>query len=459
MPFLGTSQEVWGIEKCISYAIEKSLQIETSLNNLENSELDLNLAKHSRYPNLSASSNVGWNFGRTIDPTRNEFITETFFNNGFGLNTGMTLYNSNKINNRISQASTNNKASLKDVEQTKRDIALNVSSIYLNILFAKENLKNAENQFVLSNEQLIQLKKQIAVGNLPENDVMDIEAQLAMNEQSIVEAKNNLNINFLNLKQLLRLDPDYDLDIKAPELLMFETDPDVLTFNEVYESALKNQAGIHASELRLQSANLGEKIAKADYFPVLSVGGSTRTNYSNKGFSVSGFKDVTSYQDLIINNQEVQVGFKQSVPTFVETPYFDQFKSNLSYAVGFSLSIPIYNNNIVRSGVQRAKLNIKNAKLNNIQLKENLKITIGQALSDARAAKARYQASAKSSKAQENLYRNAVKRFEIGNLNTFELTRIKTQMETQSVNELISKYEYFFRTKILDFYLGKQIKL
>lgn len=169
------------------------------------------------------------------------------------------LFNSGRINNTIQQGISNNKASLKDLEQTKRDISLNVASLYLNILFAKENLQNAENQLNLTLEQLGQLNKQIAVGNRPENDKLDIEAQKATNEQTIVEARNNLTINMLNLKQLLRLDPDYDMDILTPGEMPVDTDPDIVTFSELYQSALNSQASVAANEMRVKSAQLGEK--------------------------------------------------------------------------------------------------------------------------------------------------------------------------------------------------------
>jgi len=452
------AQEVWGLEKCINYAIQKSLQVEGSLISLKNTEIDATTARHGRYPNLSANTNVGWNFGRTIDPTRNEFITETFFNNGFGLNSNVVLFNGNRINNTISQSQINNQAALKELEQVRRDIALNVATLYLNILFAKENLQNAQNQFVQTNDQLSLLNKQISVGNRPENDRLDLEAQIAANEQSIIESQNNLTINLLNLKQLLRLDPDFNLDVTAPSNLEFDTDPELLTFAEVYASALNNQAGIAASELRLKSAALGVKMAESELMPTIGAGVSARTNYSNKGVTVNGFNEEIFNQDIIFNGQTATIGFKQQVPVLVKTPYFDQVSDNLSYAVGFSMNIPIYNNNLARAGVQKAKLNTQQADLNYVQLKESLKITVGQSLADAKAAKSRYQASTKTLQAQTNLYNNAVKRFDIGNLNAFELTRLKTQMETSTVNQLIAKYDYLFRTKVLDFYLGRAIK-
>jgi outer membrane protein len=262
-----SAQEIWSLERCVNHAIEKSLQIEGSKLTLKGTEVDITEARHSRYPNLSGNTNVGWNFGRSIDPTSNEFITETFFNNGFSINSNVLLYNGGRVNNTIMQSIQNSRATMKDMEQTKRDISLNVASLYLNLLFAKENLQNAENQLALTNEQLSQLSKQIAVGNRPENDRLDLEAQIATNEQTIIEARNNLTINLLNLKQFLRLDPDFSMDIQNPGDVLLDTDPDIITFSELYRSALNNQPSVAANELRVKVAQLGEKIAKTSFLP------------------------------------------------------------------------------------------------------------------------------------------------------------------------------------------------
>jgi len=211
--------------------------------------------------------------------------------------------------------------------------------------------------------------------------------------------------------------------------------------------------------LRIKSAQLGQKIAAADLLPSLGAGGSLRTNYSNKGFTPK-FTGITYNEStVLINNQEVTVGFPDPQFDLEKIPYFDQFKDNLSYGVGVSLSIPIYNNYTAQSGVQRAKLNVERAQFNYDQIKESLKITVGQALADAKAAKARFLATERTKNAQSNVYNNALKRFEAGSTNVFELTRLKTQMETADINHLIAKYDYLFRSKVLDFYLGKTIKL
>ena len=452
-------QEIWTLEKCIQTAIEKSINIQSADVNLRSTEVDYKQATHARYPDLSAGTNVGWNFGRTIDPTRNEFISETFFNNSFSLNSNVLLYNAGKINNSITLADVYNNAARKDLEQSKRDISLSIASLYLNILFAKENLQNTQNQLDQTKNQLTLLNKQIAVGNRPENDRLDIEAQIAVNEQSVTEATNTLNINLLNLKQWLRLDVQNEIDVVAPLSLNIGTDPDVITFDELYESAYRNQASLHASELKIKGAELAQKIASADLMPVLSAGGYLRTNYSNKGVYIAGYEPYIAEQEILFNGTSATIGIPQQKPILEKSPYFDQFSDNLSYGIGFSMSIPIYNNLRARSGVQRAKLNIEKAKLNYDQLDQNLKITIGQAHADAKAAKSRYLATEKTRTAQVNLYNNGVKKFEAGSTNVFELTRLKTVMDNAVISNLIAKYDYIFRSKVLDFYLGKPIKL
>ncbi len=459
LPSLISAQEIWSLEKCVNHAIERSLQVEGSQLTLANTEIDINRARQSRYPTLNGNTNIGWNFGRTIDQTTNQFIIGTFLNNGFSLNSNVILFNGGRIGNTIEQSLATNKATIKDLEQTKRDISLNVATLYLNLLFAKENVQNAENQLELTNDQLLQLNKQISVGNRPENDRLDIEAQIATNEQSIIEATNNLNINLLNLKQLLRLDPDFNMDIANPGDIPLDTDPDIVVFNDLYLSSLNSQASIAANEMRVKVAELGEKIAKADFLPTLSTTGNIRTNFSNRGRTLDRIEDITTPINVTINGQSVSVGFPSQRAIFSETPYIDQITNNKSYGFAFAMTVPIYNNSNARIGLQRAKLNTERAQLNLLQTRETLKITVGQALSDAKAAKAKFLATQKTKTAQANLYNNAIKRFEIGNLNAFELTRLKTQMETASINNIIAKFDYLFRTKILDFYLGKPIVL
>jgi len=164
--------------------------------------------------------------------------------------------------------------------------------------------------------------------------------------------------------------------------------------------------------------------------------------------------------NVVINGENAILSELRSVPTDIsKKPYVSQIDENLSYGVGVSVNVPIYNNYSARLGIERAKLNILNTENQNAQLKEQLKTTVQQALADARAAKRRRNATERSVEASKASFENAEKRFNAGTINTFEYVTIKNALAQAEVNAVIAKYEYLFASKIIDFYMGKPLKL
>ncbi|MEE9437692.1 MAG: TolC family protein [Saprospiraceae bacterium] len=453
----GQAQDEWSLERCINYALSHNLNIKQNALSVDFAEIDVSQSKHSRYPSLSGGANVSSNFGRTIDPVSNSFITENFFSNGFSLSSGVLLYNGSRISNSIKQANVDKDVAGYNLEQVRRDIALSVSNNFLNVLFAEENYSIAENQLQSSYDQLNRTRKLIAAGVRPANDSLDIKAQIANNEQGIIAAENNKVIALLNIKQLLNLDPDISMILTLPENVDMTTDPDLLDFATVYASALKRQPNIQAAELKVKSAAIGVDIAKAGLLPSVNAGGSIGTNYSNRGRRLDGLEEVIVNQELLINEMPVTVGFKQQMPQFSDNPYTDQLNENLSYGVRIGVNVPIYNNNIAKSNIERAKLNIVNAETQSQLAKNQLKTTIQQAISDGRASKRKLEAANKSRLAQQAAFDNVTKKLNAGNISTFEYISQKNALQRTEVNAVIAKYEYIFSLKVLDFYLGKLI--
>jgi len=462
-----SSQEVWSLEECVKHSIENSIAIEQSKQGIAFAEIDYKQSKQERYPNLNGNINVNWNFGRSIDPTTNEFITTTFFSNNYGFNSNALLFNGFRIKNSIKQSEINLAAAESDTEQVERDIALQVAANFLNVLFAKENISLAEKQLVLSQQQLNQINKLIASGARPAAERLNLEAQIAQSEQMLIGSQNSLDIAYLNLKQVLRLDPDYQLEIEIPEDVPFSTDPDLITFNEAFKMALLNRPDLVASDLRIESAELGVDIAKAFNYPSISAGGSLGTVYSNQARSITGTNLETFEQDIVISSNDptfpiqdvsATIASQQLSPIFENTGFSTQIDENISYGFGIGVSVPIYNRGSTKAGIQRAELNATTARLQKEQITETLKITVQQAIADARAAKKKKEASAKSLEAQKLAFENAEKRLKIGATNTFEWDSQKTQLENAETTNLIDKYDYLFKIKVLEFYLGKPLK-
>lgn len=464
-----SSQEVWGLEKCILHAQQASIVVNQTQLAVDQAKINLNQAKQSRNPNLNANTGVNWNFGRTIDPTTNDFITSTFFSNNLGLNTGVSLFEGFRIKNSIEQSEVDLEASKQDMDQARRDIGLTVSTNYLNVLFADENIKISERQLQLSQQQLDQINKSISAGATPESERLNLEAQIAQSEQMLIDSRNNFDIAMLQLKQTLRLDPSFPLEIEAPEGIVVDTNPDLIEFEYAFEQALQNRPDLSSAQMRIKSAQLGTKVAKGLHFPSLRVGGSLGTAYSNQRKDVLATETIRVEDEVYVtydnpvfplNDALFVFGQDVDVPTdFSTTPFRTQYDQNLSYGFGVGINIPIYNNGGTKAGVQRAKLNEINAQLNYDQAVENLKIFVQQALAAARASKKKLEASEKAVEAQQLAFDNTSKRLDLGAANTFEWENQKTQLENAELTRLIDKYNYLFNIKVLEFYLGKPLKL
>ncbi len=453
------AQDIWNLEKCINHAMQNNLDLQQGRLSIEQANISNKTASHSRYPSLNGSTNLGLNFGRTVDPTNNEFITQSFFSNGFSLSSGVTLYNSGRISNTIKQSEVNQESASYSVKQSERDIALFVANAYLSVLFAEENLKNAVAQQNLNSEQYNQVESLINAGVRPSNELLDLEAQMARGEQSIISQQNAVTIAFLNLKQLLLIEPGYEMILDRPSNVEIILDSDVITFDEIYASALSSQPGIRAAELDVRSAEFGEKIAKASLYPSINASGNIGTQYSNQSRKLDGFNVGTNDSQVLIDGAPSVITSQSVLPILIENPYVNQLDENISYGFGLGVSVPIYNNYRVKAGMEQARLNTMSSTLNVERQKNTLKTNVQQALADARAASKSYQAAKKSRDAQSAAYTNATKQYDLGSINSFDYVNSRSLLDNAEISLIIAKYDYLFKAKVVDFYMGRPISL
>ena len=472
------AQEVWSLQKCVQYAVDNSLNIRQSNIAVQQAELTEDGSRYARLPNLNASSSYGYNFGLTIDPTSNEFINKAAGNNTWRLSSNVLLYNGGRLSKSIEQSSYDVEASQADLRQAQNDIALNVANAYINVMFAEEQLANAEKRIELTQAQLEQTQKLIRAGNLPENDKYDILANLAQNEQAIVVQQNSVDIAYLNLKQLLELDPNIDLRIDRPEITIPDDNAvNGFELNSIYSSALNAQPFVQADNLRIESAKLGVDIAKSAKYPSLSLFGSVDSRYSTEAVQQNGFNTVLIPQNILlsdlagtldINNIPQDfgngtgsglIGFENQIPILEDKPYFDQLSDNMGQSLGLSLNIPIYNNHSARINEERAELNIINAQINSQRNKQQLKTNIQTAIANAKAARKQLDAAERTRDAFRIAYENAQRRLELGAVNTFQVTTAKNSYDTAEVDYIVAKYDYIFKLKVVDYYQGNQISL
>lgn len=457
-----TAQERWSLQRCVEYALEHSISLESSKLNVKDAEIVNNAAWQQRLPSLNGSTGYNLSFGRRINPATNDFLNERFGNQSISVSSGVLLYNGGRISNQIKQAKINQESSILDLRQLENDISLNVANSFLNILFARENAQNARNSLALTQSQYEQIEKLIAAGSRPRNAGLELLAQIAAGEQAVIAAENDGVLSMLALRQLLQLEDEVEFDIEIPALTA-PTDYDIESLNsqDIYQFAKLNQPNIKAGELRAQSAELGVAVAKSGLLPSLSIGGGLGSNFASvaaRQGEATGFEFMNS--PALLNGEPVNIGLP--FPTFgspVKTPYFDQINENFGYQVGLQLSVPIFNQGQNKVNLERAKLDVRRTQVANQEIKNNLKSLIERAAADVKAAKLQYEAALRTREAAEASYSDTQKRFDLGVSNSFELTTAINNRDRADVDVLIAKYDFIFKSKVIDFYQGKVITL
>lgn len=455
----------WTLEECIKTAWENNLNVRSSqLSQLDN-EILLKQSKYSLLPNLSAGGSVGKSYGRSIDPVTNNFVSQDFTSGGISANASVTLYQGGILRNTIKQNELNLEASQYDLEKAKNDIGLTVATNFLNVLLNKEQYENAKFQLEIVQTQLERTTKLVEAGSSPLTDKLDLESQVATSEVQLVNAENALNIAFLNLKQAMQIPASEPLDIVAPEIEIEQVPMVGESSEQVFQTALETQPEVKSAELGVESSDMAIKIRKGAFLPSLSVNGSLSTNYSDQARQLNGTRDVTIPSSNIgfvqgSNEQVFSNETTQTLPVYSDDySVGDQFNDNLGQSFRVNLSVPIFTRLQNSSNLQRAKISKQRAEINSQNVRNTLRQNVETAYTNAVASYKSYQASEKRVASLEETFRATEQRYNVGNANFVDFQIASNNLFAARTDLTRSKYEYIFRVKILDFYLGNPITL
>ena len=461
LSFSAQSQDTWDLEKCINYAIQNSVDIKQANLSLEDADVITKLNEQQRLPSLSGSASLQSSFGRSIDAATNEFTTQNTINNSYGLNGGITLYNGGRLNNSIKQSKIDAAALSEDKGSMIATVTLNVVNAYFEALFARDNYGNVEIQLKSINDQIVQMKKLVAAGSRAQFEIYDLEAQQATNEQQVTIAQNRIDLAMLNLKGVMNLDPSTDITLATPPTEQATyTDLDNVGIEDIYTRVAESRPELRALDLRIKSGEVGVDIAQSAFYPNIGAGFNIGSAYSNRFTRPTGFGQEVVESNVLINGDPAVLGVNQPFVTGQErTPYFTQLDQLISYGVGVQVSVPIFNNYQAKGNKQRAQLNLENLKVNKERYIIDLRNILGQFLTDAKASKRNLEAADKVLQARQIAFDNAQKRYELGAINSFDYISIQDQLNTARTDQIIAKYDYMLKVKVLDFYQGYPVSL
>ena len=422
----------WTLQNCIDYALEQNITLRKSRITAESTAVDVKTAKAALFPNLSFSTSQNM-INRPYQESSStvsgsEIIrnnSKTSYNGTYGLNAQWTIYNGSKRLKTIEQEKLNNRAAELDVATSENDIEETITQTYVQILYAAESVKVNESTLALSQAQYERGKELFAAGSISKADLAQLEAQVSTDRYQLVTAQSSLQDYKLQLKQLLELDGEEEMNLYLPAL----GDENVLTplptKTDVYRAALTFRPEIESGKLNVQASDLDISIAKAGYIPTLSLSaGIGTTNANGNDFSFS-----------------------------------EQVKNNWNNSLGLTVSIPIFNNRQTKSAVQKARLQKQTSELDLQDQQKTLYKTIESLWLDANSAQQQYVAAAEKLRSTQTSYDLIQEQFNLGMKNTVELLTEKNNLLNAQQETLQAKYMAILNAQLLRFYQGEGIRL
>lgn len=452
------AKKVWTLRELIDHAVSSNLTIKRSVYGVRTGEVNYLQSKMSMLPTANASVNYGFSWGRNIDPVSNQFVEERINSTNASASSSWLLWNGFRLFYAMKQNETELEALNQDLIKARNDVILNVITLYLNVVFNKELMHVAQLQVASTREQLERTRKMALAGSVPQADVLNLEAQLATNELTVVQRENAYNLSLLQLKQALQFPASQPLEVAnvPPDI---DAEPVITrTSEEIFESAMALMPEIQAARLRQRSAMYALRSARGNYYPRLSLNGNITTLYSTarKEAFLEGTNIIPVEIGYLQSNPSERVYTDQVVPqyTFRTMDYSDQFKNNLGKGLGFNLTIPLFNGFSARSAVQRAAINRELADITFLERENQLRQSVETAYNDAVAAAKTYESARKQVKAREEAYRMTKQRFELGAANYVEYQVAENDLYQAQSDMLRARYDFIFRKKVLDFYQG-----
>lgn len=418
------AQQPLTLTECIRMAHERNVSVKQASVACRTAEVEKTSARNARLPQLSGDIGEGLNFGRSLTSQNTYAATNTYTTN-FSVSASMPLFTGLRLTNRKKQAAIDFEKAKADLEKVKDDLSLNVMQAYLQALYTQDRVRIAAERLALAQAETRRRRQLLEAGKISGSDVSEAESAEAQDRLSLTEAQGNEAIARLDLSQLLEMPSPEGLETVPPS-----GEPQALLPEpaDVFRRAVAVKPQIAAGQQQIRSAELGVKIARADYMPSLSLGAGLGTSY-----------------------------YKTS--RFENSAFGRQLKDNFGKYISLNMSIPIFNGFATRDNIRRAKLRQEEARLGLEQSEKALYKEIQTAYYNARAAYARYESAVAAHRAAADAFTLMARKYELNKANATEYEQQRTRLTEAEIERVAARYEYLFRAGILRFYAGEEPSL
>lgn len=406
--------KTWSLQDCLDYALENNISLQQTRNSYLSGLEDTKEAKASLLPTVSASVSQGLSNYPSADPANN-------YSGSYGLNAGLTLWNGGRLRNSLKASRVQNSIDSLSLASSMIDIRISIVQAYIQCLYAKESITVNEGTVESSKATMDRAEEMWKAGSVSKVDYAQLQSQYYSDLYQLTSSQTSYDNYLLTLKQLLELDILDEIALDNMEV----TEDEVLALlppkSDVYANALTAMPEIASSELSIEYSELSLKQARSGYSPTLSASAGVSTsngNHMGKSFG-------------------------------------DQISDNFNENVGLSLSIPIFSGRSNKTAVNKAKINIENARLQQLDAEKSVLKDVEGTYLDVLSAQSQYIAARQNEEYAAQSYELTVEQFGQGIKNSVDLITAKNDYVSAQLSLLQSKYTAYMNIKILDILQGK----
>ena len=421
------AQEKLTLNECINFALKNNLQLQEEGMNQDLAALNYRQSRWNMLPSIGAGSDVGKNFGRSVDPATNSYVNTAFFNNSYYLGASVDLFRGFMYQNQVRYRAFKKEASENNRLNAADDLAFEVMNAFFNVIYFEELLKIANDQKALSELNVKKTEILVSTGLKSPTDLLEVKANFEKEELFCLQTSTNILTSWISLKKAMNLPPERQITLQLPEPEQASAGIPS-TVQELFAQHALRSPYIKSFEGEWKASQKSVSISKGGFSPSILLQATYNT----------GFYETNKNAD----NQVIS--------------FRDQINYNQRQFLGATLTIPLFSKNAVRFDVQSAKIAEDQARTRLNLARQTLLYEMERNYNELTASAKELQQAERQMEADQLAFQAAQKRFDQGMINAIELYTTKNRLANTSAQVLHSKLTYAVKRRIVEFYKGNR---
>lgn len=396
------------LDGAISYAMEHNRDIQIAQEDLNKADQQVREAKSGVFPQIHFSSLYTRsiqkpaffiNFGGEI--RKMEMGMSNAVQSSISAN--QLLYSSGQVGAAIQIAKLYSSSFVYSVEQTEKNVKLQVRQSFLAVLLTQEMLRVANRSLSLAERHYAQVQILLSRGAASDFDLLRAEVQAANARPMVLSLENNVLLRKNVLKNIIGMPLGQEIELQGELSPQFIEETNV---KQTAAQAFSQRSDYKNISLIRDAMEYRIKIERGSALPMVSFGYTYQFNGQSESFSFGSHNLVNS----------------QNAALTISFPIFDGGKSS--------------------ARIQQVKIDVQKMDYQLIKMKEAIEVQATQAWNMMSDAHKRMDALEKTVGQAEKAYSIAQVRYESGQGTQLELFDAQVALETAQFNRLQSIFDY-----------------